>query len=140
MWKWLGIIVAVLVAIPVVLAAIGMFLPKGHVASRRIAINAPPDRVFAAISDPARISASDPPVLVEESLPNTRMVTRVAPNLSFGGTWTFELKPTSGGGTELTITEDGEIYNPIFRTLQKLFFSPYKTIDTYQADLVRGLH
>ena len=35
----------------------------------------------------------------------------------------------------MTITEDGEIYNPIFRVLSKVAFSPYDTIDRYQADL-----
>ena len=42
-------------------------------------------------------------------------------------------------GTALTITEDGEIYNPIFRVLSKVVFSPYATIDTYQADLRKRL-
>jgi hypothetical protein len=54
--------------------------------------------------------------------------------LPFGGAWTLEVKPVAAG-TELTITEDGEIYNPIFRVLSKVVFSPYWTIDTYQADL-----
>ena len=56
------------------------------------------------------------------------------PSLPFSGTWTYELRP-SGSGTELTLTEDGEVANPIFRVMQKLFFSPYGTIDTYLADL-----
>lgn len=71
--------------------------------------------------------------------PHTRIVTRIAdPSLPFGGTWTFDLQP-SGTGTALTITERVEVYNVFFRSMQKFFFSPYKTIDTYQADLVRHL-
>ena len=34
---------------------------------------------------------------------------------------------------------DSEIYNPIFRVLSKVVFSPYATIDTYQADLRKRL-
>jgi hypothetical protein len=58
--------------------------------------------------------------------------------LPFGGTWTFDVA-AAPGGTSLTITEDGEVYNPIFRFMSKTVFSPYKTIDTYQADLRRRL-
>jgi hypothetical protein len=54
--------------------------------------------------------------------------------LPFGGTWTYELEP-SAGGTSVTLTEDGEVYNPLFRVMQKLFFSPYKTIDTFLGNL-----
>lgn len=139
MLKWILIVIAVLIAIPAALAFIGIFLPKGHRASRTVTLSASPATVFAAISDPERISKSDPPVTVEQSTPNSRMVTRVAPGLPFGGTWTFELAP-SGAGTSLTITEDGEVYNVLFRTMQKLFFSPYKTIDRYQSELAKALH
>jgi hypothetical protein len=60
-----------------------------------------------------------------------RLVARIAdPSLPFGGSWTYELQQ-NGAGTALTITEDGEVYNPIFRVMQKLFFSAYQTIDTY---------
>ena len=37
----------------------------------------------------------------------------------FGGTWTFEVVPMPSG-SRLTITERGEIYNVIFRTLSRL--------------------
>jgi hypothetical protein len=56
------------------------------------------------------------------------------PKLPFGGTWTYELEPVAGG-TSVTLTEDGEVYNPLFRVMQKLFFSPYRTIDTFLANL-----
>jgi hypothetical protein len=69
----------------------------------------------------------------------SKLVTRIDdPSQPFGGSWTLLVRPVAGG-TELTITEDGEVYNPIFRVMSKLFFSPYSTIDTYQADLRRRL-
>ena len=67
------------------------------------------------------------------------MVMRIAdPNLSFGGTWTFEIAPQDSG-SEILITENGEIYNPLFRVMSKLFFSPTATIETYLADLKKRL-
>ena len=67
--------------------------------------------------------------------PPSKIVTRIADSsLAFGGTWTFEVFQNDSG-SELVLTENGEIYNPIFRLLGKFFFSPYETIDTYMADL-----
>ena len=141
--------------------AIGYMLPKGHRASRSAAYAAPPSEIFAIISDVARfpewragITRVD--VLpddgrgmrfrehgpqdviayrVERLEPPSRLVTRIDdPSLPFGGTWTLDVVPAPGGSA-LTITEDGEVYNPIFRLLSRTVFSPYSTIDTYQADL-----
>jgi len=165
MLKWTAIIVVALVVLVALVALIGMFLPKGHRASRTVVYSAPPESVYAAISDFAkfpewrsgvttvemlsnderntRFREDGPhgPVTykVEERQPGTRLVTRIDdPSLPFGGKWTLDVKPVPGG-TELTITEDGEIYNPIFRVVSKVVFSPYTTIDTYQADLGKRL-
>ncbi|HEX2338929.1 MAG TPA: SRPBCC family protein [Vicinamibacterales bacterium] len=76
---------------------------------------------------------------VERRQPDSRLVTRIDdPSLPYGGTWTLEVKPAPEGAA-LTITEDGEIYNPIFRVLSKVIFSPYATIDIYQSDLRKRL-
>jgi hypothetical protein len=163
--KWTLIVVVGLIALVGVVAVVGMFLPKGHRASRTVVYTAHPDAVFAAISDVARfpewrsdvrsveILSSDGglprfrevgrngAVIYKVDLrePPAKLVTRTDdPSQPFGGSWTLLVKPVAGG-TELTITEDGEIYSPIFRVMSKLVFSPYKTIDTYQADLRKRL-
>ena len=75
---------------------------------------------------------------VETLTAPSRMVVRIAdPSLPFGGTWTHDLKATPSGGTELTTTEDGEVYNPIFRFMSKFFFSPTATIEKFHAALAR---
>ncbi|BDA79675.1 polyketide cyclase [Leptospira kobayashii] len=48
----------------------------------------------------------------------------------FGGSWTFELK-TVPGGTELTITENGKVFSPIFRFVSKYIFGHTSTIEAY---------
>ena len=56
------------------------------------------------------------------------------PDLPFGGTWTYELKP-DGGGTQLVITERGEVYNPIFRFMSRFVFSHTATMERFVASL-----
>ncbi len=75
------------------------------------------------------------PLEVEKLDPPRRMVTRIAePKLPFGGTWTFELSEVSEGVT-LTITEDGEIYNPIFRFMARYVFGYHGTLKRYLTAL-----
>ena len=152
-----------LLTVVAVVTAIGYALPQGHIASRETTFAAPAAAVFAAVSDVARypewrsdvskidVLQSDPlhwreysggdavTFEVMESKRDQRFQVRIADaGLPFGGTWTYELR-AEGAGTSLTLTEDGEVYNPMFRVMQKLFFSPYKTIDTYLENLKKHL-
>lgn len=165
MLKWSAYVVVGLLLLVAVAALVGMMLPKGHRASRTVVYAAAPQAVYGAITDFARFPEwrsgiktveilsdadgmtrfrEDGPhgaivYKVEQREPDARLVTRIDdPSLPFGGRWTLEVKPVAGG-TALTITEDGEIYNPIFRLLSKVVFSRYDTIDTYQADLKKRL-
>jgi hypothetical protein len=58
----------------------------------------------------------------------------VSEDLPFGGQWTYELKETPDG-TELTITEHGEVYNPFFRFMSKYLFGHDATLRQYMDDL-----
>jgi uncharacterized protein YndB with AHSA1/START domain len=155
--RWIGLIIGALAAIVLLVVIVGALLPKGHVAARRARFSAPPEQVFAIISDvgstatwrkeirrvellPAdagqtmfrehsgrdaityRVEALDPP---------RRMRVRIADAaLPFGGTWTYEVAP-HGSGSEVTITEHGEVYNPVFRFMSRFVLSQHATIDTY---------
>jgi hypothetical protein len=67
-------------------------------------------------------------------------VSRIAdPNLPFGGTWTFEITPAPGGA-RLRITEDGEIYNPLFRFMARFIFGYEGTINGYLSAQERAAH
>jgi len=161
MTRWILGIVIGLVAIVGLAWIVGLTLPKRHRASRTVTFAAAPAVVFAAISDFRRYpewrsdvkqiavegdggqgslvreenKTGTIPYRVEVLAPPSRLVMRIADQkLPFGGTWTYELEPAAGG-TSVTLTEDGEVYNPLFRVMQKLFFSPYRTIDTFLANL-----
>jgi len=155
------VVLAALVLIVVFVAGAGLMLPRDHVATRRATVPTAPDAVFAAIVDVGsyaawRTSLSAVEVLppvdgrarwVEvsgrdriameqvERLPPRRLVTRIAdPDLPFGGTWTFELAPADGG-TSVTITERGEIRNPIFRVAARFVFGYGATMETFLDEL-----
>jgi hypothetical protein len=154
--KWLIYGGLVVVIIPVIVVLIGAALPKEHVASRKIVLRASPSEVFALIAGPSDWRALKYELLTEsplkwretdsggdaityervDTIAPKRIVNRIAdPKLPFGGSWTYEIAP-SGSGTELTITENGEVYNPLFRFVSRFIMGHTATIEKYQRDLV----
>src|SRR5258708_34596224 len=122
--KW---IIFAVVLIPVAVVLIGYALPKEHVASRKAVLQASPEAVFALIAGSAEWRGMKYEKLAEsplkwretdktgdaityervETTPSKRIVNRIAdPKLPFGGNWVYEIAP-DGGGTSLTITENG---------------------------------
>jgi len=76
---------------------------------------------------------------VERMEPPRVLVARIAdPKLPFGGTWTYEITPDAGG-SRLTITENGEIYNPLFRFMARFIFGYEGTIQSYLSSLEKRL-
>jgi hypothetical protein len=66
-----------------------------------------------------------------ESTAPRRLVVRIAdPTLPFGGTWTYDITP-AGQSCSLTITEDGEVYNPLFRFVSRFIIGQTATLDAY---------
>ena len=161
---WVISIVGVIVAIVAVVAVVGFMLPQGHVVSRSVTLNQPPQVIFDTITDwrsfPSWregvksvkersgeagrsswievVGVGEIPMEVMESDSPKKLVAKIAdPNLPFGGTWTYDIQPTSGGGSTLTITENGEVYNPIFRFMSKFIFGHTATMDDYLRSIKR---
>ncbi len=111
---------------------IGYFLPVAHEASRSAEFNKPPDQVFALIADPDTYKdwwdGAEVKTEVVERVPPSKLVTKIVGETQFGGTWTFDIAPTPNG-SRMTITERGEIYNVVFRTLAKYVFGYTSTMD-----------
>lgn len=163
MMKWVAMIALAIGGAVALAAAIGSRLPRAHRASREAHLDAPPEAIWAAITDvdgfPAwradvkrvqRLPDRDGQRVwveeatsgkltfrVERSDPPRRLVTRIAdPDLPFGGTWTYDIV-ADGKASRLTITEDGEIYNPVFRLVARFFLGYDATIASYLAALER---
>jgi hypothetical protein len=134
--KWILWTIVALVGIVGVLALVGYFMPVGHEASRGAEFNKPPEQVFALMSNPATYQqwwdGATVKSEVVESVPPTKIVTRVVGETQFGGTWTIDIAPTPGG-SRMTITERGEIYNPVFRVLAKYVFGYTGTMESCLA-------
>ena len=138
-----GILVVVLLAIALTALAtaafVGSRLPLAHHVSRSARYAEPITRVWDAVSDPAS-ARSFGAARVEQAIPvpGRVLVRRVVGERDFGGTWTYELEP-DGSGTRLTITEEGEVYSPIFRFLMRFVLGQTRTIDAYLEALRRRL-
>lgn len=157
--KWvmiLGPLVVGLIAVVATVVVVGWMLPVGHKASRAIRLHRPAEEVWAVVTEFGKHSTwravketrrgadrnGHPvweevdkhgqvlPLEVEVFEPPRRMVTRIAdPKLPFGGAWTYELS-ASDGGCEVRITEDGEVYNPVFRYVSRIMGQAW-TIEGY---------
>jgi uncharacterized protein YndB with AHSA1/START domain len=111
----------------------GFFLPVGHEASRSLDINTPPDRAFALLADVDNYlkwwSGATVKSEVVERVPPSKIVTRVVGETQFGGTWTIDITPIESG-SRITITERGEVYNVVFRTLSRFVFGHTATMES----------
>jgi len=161
--RWLGGLAIVLVVLVLGIVGVGYVLPRDHVVTRSAVIPAPPDSVWATITNPAafptwRTDVSEVellqgdsgrvawrethgddavPVEVLVSEPPARLVTRIASDsLPFGGTWTYHLAATRGG-SRVTITEAGSVYNPVYRFVSRFVMGHTSTMDAYLRALGR---
>lgn len=156
-------IIAGIVVLAGIVALIGSKLPKSHVASRSILLHRSPQDVYAVVRDfgsaakwrsdlkQVEVEARDGgPVYFREvgkngtvnyelleDVPAQRMVTRIRDtDLGYAGQWTYTFAPENGG-TRLTIREDGEVSNVIFRFMSRYVFGQTATIDSYLTSLAK---
>lgn len=142
-----------------VMALIGSMLPKAHVASRSIVLHRSPQDVYAVVRDfgsAPKWRADVKQMEVEtqvyfrevgkhgtvnyelvEDVPAQRMVTRIRDtDLGYSGQWTYSFTPENAG-TRVTIREDGEVSNVLFRFMSRYIFGQTSTIDSYLTSLAK---
>lgn len=157
--RYVLIIVGVVAAVVAIVVITGAALPIKHRVTREATYRATPAQLFELIrkvSDYPSWQKSVTKVEIlpeidgkpraretnggqaityelEEVVPDTRMVSRIADaKLPFGGKWTYELIPAAASdATTLRITEDGEVYNVVFRFVSRFVMGHSATIDTY---------
>ena len=159
MFRYSVMTVTGLVVVLALVLLVGSYLPVKHQVTREAAYRATPAQLFALIRNvddyPSwQKSVSKIEVLPDvegkqrmretnsgqaityelgDIVPNQRMVSRIVDaKLPFGGSWTYQLIPgQSANTTTLRITENGEVYNPVFRFVSRFVMGHTATIDKY---------
>ena len=156
----IGLAVALALLVGVV-ALIGSRLPRTHVASRSIVLRRSPQEVYKVVRDfesapkwrkdvrhvEIDVRAGGPVNFREDGadgsvnyalvkdVPGEMIVTRILDtDLGYSGQWTYTFAPESGG-TRVTIREDGEVSNVIFRFMSHYMFGQTATMDQYLKSL-----
>jgi hypothetical protein len=155
--RYAVIVVGLIVAVIAIIVIVGSTLPVKHTVARQAAFHATPTQLFDLIrnvsdyptwqKDVTKVeilpdSNGKPRIRetnggqaityeLDEIVPNQRIVSRIADsNLPFGGRWTYELDQ-KGDATMLRITENGEVYNVIYRFVSAYLMGHAATIDKY---------
>jgi hypothetical protein len=162
--KWLVRFLIGFALLAAIAWAVGMSLPVSHTASRTARFAAAPELVRRAIVEVDKYPEWRPSVTRIVRLDSTgrspewrelgggdaityemdtarrdTIVSRITDkNLPFGGSWEYAIEG-DGGGTRLTITENGEIYSPLFRFMSRFVMGHTSTIDTYLRNLAARL-
>lgn len=149
---WLGGVILLAIVATVVA---GYLLPSRHLVSRSASYRTTPERLYALIAgsqawrpevancevstgangdEILRETTRDGQTIVYEvtdRVPPVSLKRRiVSQDLPYRGTWTYRLN-ASDGTTTVTITEEGEVDNPIFRFMARFVFGHSHTIDGY---------
>jgi uncharacterized protein YndB with AHSA1/START domain len=163
--KWVLLGLTSLAVVPTLFAFIGARLAPSHRASVEKTFPVAPDVIWTAITDVEAFPSWRAGVKRIERLPDRNglpawieegrsgkitlaiermerpriLVGRIAdPKLPFGGTWTYDIV-SNETGSQLTITEDGEIYNPMFRFMARFILGYEGTIRSYMSSLEKRL-
>jgi uncharacterized protein YndB with AHSA1/START domain len=162
--KVFGIILLVLVLAVAGVYVDGARLPYNHSVSVTGVVPAPPDKVFAIITNVVKGPDWRPAVksvnvlqpdqgrdhwvehlkygqfmtflAIRTEPPTRREVQLEDPNASYGGTWTYELLPAPDPTTTtLRITETGFIKPPLYRFIMAHVIGPTHNLDQYMTDI-----
>jgi hypothetical protein len=158
--KWVLLVLSIAVVVVGGVAVIGLTLPEEHVISRSAVLSAPPDTVWGLVTNVAdypkwrkdvqRVEqvAGVPNLTWREFSAHNKLTyeaTRMEPTshfvsqivdkgLSFGGSWDYSIVP-EGKGSKITITEEGRVYNPLFRFVSEYIIGQTATLDKYLTAL-----
>lgn len=150
-------IVVLLAMIILVMVFIGRSLPEKHAASQTKSFTSSPEEVWTVVTavgewrswrksvkevamtgpDTFREKGSNGEIeyRISDSVPGVSFTTTIiTKGLPYGGAWRYEFGK-EGNGCKLTITENGEVYNPFFRFMSKYIFGHDGTLKAYMNDL-----
>lgn len=153
---WILLVMGALAAVVIALVVGGLATPRAHVVSRCVTVAASTDLVWRTIRDVGRYAewrrelresvasnGDDGPewressgggsqrfgIVVDEA--PVRLTARILDDdAPFTGEWSWAVAP-EGAGTRVTLTERGEVGNPLFRFIAAHMYGYDRTIDRY---------
>ncbi|MEO0552200.1 MAG: polyketide cyclase [Bacteroidota bacterium] len=156
--KWLLIIIGVLALLVLIVFLVGKLLPVKHTAFQEKQFTTDISSLWSALRNfedypKWRSTLKTLTVINEkqwqetdsrgdiitfgiiEEISEAKMAVKIlSDDLPFGGTWVYELTEGNGAVT-LKITENGEVYSPIYRFIGYFFLDQSATIKQYMIDL-----
>lgn len=161
-----GIVIGVMAGIALLVVVVGTLLPEGHQSSAQAYYASPPDEVWQVVSDVqgsagwrSDVDAVEPVpgaagggwrevgrhgetgYRLVEVRPGEYMVARIEDpqrELPYSGVWRWQLEAADGGSL-LTLTENGEVRNPVFRFVSRFLLGHHGTMERYLRDLGQRL-
>lgn len=157
--KLLAIVMAFLLFFGALMYGIGSFMPESHTATLSRSYSASQGQLWDLItnypeyaswrSDVEKVELIDSvtwreyyshgDILTFQQLEKDSLnylKTEIADkNLPFGGNWEYTLLAKDENTTWVEITENGEVYNPLFRFINGVFMDQTATIQTFLNDL-----
>lgn len=160
---WILLVMGLIVSLIAAMVVGGMVTPRKHVAGRVLQLQASPETVWEKISNVANYAEWRDDVMSVDARTDSNSVltwTEIGSNslsyaavtnepphrftsritdedLGYSGEWQFVLTP-SGSGTRLTITEHGEVPNPVMRFIGSLM-GHAGSIERYMRHLALSL-
>jgi uncharacterized protein YndB with AHSA1/START domain len=164
LWFWILLSLSVIIGAFAGIFLVGAFLPRAHEITRALNLKQTPDAVWQLITDYANVPSWQQNVIKVEKQPDknghevwketyknnyglfletvevaapTRLVRTIADDKGpFTGRWEFSLTAVEGG-CKLEITEFGEVGNPFFRFMFRLFMRPEVYLEMYLTALAK---
>ena len=159
---WSVFVLVGLILIVLLASVIGRFLPKKHRVQASIDLDAQPEVVWDLLRDFEKYASWRSGLrrvekineqswlevdrhrkkviygIAEEKSP-TRLVVQIrSDNLPYSGQWIYEIS-REGESTSLTITEEGEVYSPIFRFIGHYIMDKAASIKGFLLDVDQAL-
>ncbi|WP_327675958.1 SRPBCC family protein [Kitasatospora sp. NBC_00458] len=166
LWTGAGLVLATGAGAVLAARAAGRRLPVEHVSEGGLELAQPPGAVWEVLTDtglhPAwrrGLSHVEPLPAAADGRPRWReygrhgyttyevlesaaphlLVTGIADrDLPYGGTWTYRLTP-AGAGCTLTVTERGEVYQPLYRAVSHYVTGEGSAVHRFLDDLAHRM-
>ena len=136
--KWGAAIAGMLAFLAIAAVTVGSLLPVAHQVSKSRTFSVSQTRLWDSTIAVFHRTNDGTYQILQADRPHRLVTGIVRKDLPFGGRWTYQFAGNDRQ-TTLTITEQGEIYNPLFRFMSRFVLGYYGSINGFLAALASDL-